>query len=162
MITGPASIDDARSRGITHWSAFPDVRDDAYARSIEWYFRSGFRRSAEIVRKVPGMTLERCEHLIAALESARLGLRRLGPFRATSITLNHWLDRFLVAAYLRGLSHGLQHARPLLGMQYEATVWADAVDDWAGGDPDIIEFPPQPASGMESEFAMVGSEGAEW
>lgn len=145
MIAGRPSIDHARARGITHWTTFPDVRDTVESRTSEDRFRCGVRRASEITRQDPGMTPERCDRFILIAESARSAIRRLGTTRALGTTLPNPMDRWHIGSYLRGISHGLQIVRPLLGMPYELAVWADAVDDWAAGDCDFPEFPPTPA-----------------
>lgn len=145
MIPGHPSIDDAIARGITHWQTFPDVRDSIESRTSEDYFRCGVKRAAEIARQAPDMAPERCDRLILVLESARTELRRKGATRALGTVLPNPLDRWHIAAYLRGLSHGMQYFRQALGLMDVVLAWADAVDDWAAGDCDFVEFPPEPA-----------------
>lgn len=128
-----------------HWSAIPGVRELPWQREVEAHFRAGFARSAGIVAADADMPQDRLDWLLTVVESARSLLRRRGPGRAAGLALPHDWSRWALAAYLRGLSHGLQYARSLRGCAYELQVWSDAVDDWAAGDPDVVEFPPAPA-----------------
>ncbi|WLD12821.1 hypothetical protein [Planctellipticum variicoloris] len=91
------------------------------------------------------MTVNQLDWHLRVIENARDLLRRKGPVRATGEQLPFWWSRWALAAYLRGESHGLRYGKPLVGSRYDLLRWADAVDDWANGDPDIAESPPMPA-----------------
>lgn len=110
------------------------VRAAPWQREVELSYRAGYRHGADTLLAGP----DDLDGLIEAAARARIELRR-----RPQPGLPYTWSPAAIGAWLRGYEHGLRAGSVLLGRPDDLSRWQERVADWASGDPDFAEPPPQ-------------------